>query len=255
MHTRIRRLVLRTASLGGLAGLAFLPATLRGQAEPAAKAPAERPRPVASAVERSGPVRLDGRLDEAAWAAATPVSEFTQQRPNEGAPASERTEVRFLFDDDAIWLGARMYDSRGRAGVTSRLARRDAGIDSDILRIDFDPYRDRLHSVEFDVNPAGWRGDATDRDRSWDPVWEVATTIDSLGWIAEIRIPFSQLRFSRDSMQTWGLNLTRVTHRTQERALWGSGGRRSRVGRPTSGTWRACACAGARSAPSCCRTW
>lgn len=178
------------------------------------------PRPVATAVERSGPVRLDGRLDEAAWAAATPVTEFTQQRPNEGAPASERTEVRFLYDDEAIYIGARMFESLGAKGVTSRLARRDAGVDSDILRIDFDTYHDRLRSVEFDVNPAGWRGDASDFDRSWDPVWEVETQIDSLGWVAEIRIPFSQLRFSRETAQTWGLNLTRITHRNQERALW-----------------------------------
>lgn len=205
---------------GSLFTLLLAPGLLAAQATPPTGTRAERPRPVATAVERTSPVKLDGRLDDAAWAAATPVSEFTQQRPTEGAPATERTEVRFLFDDDAIWLGARMYDSQGRAGVTSRLARRDASVDSDILRIDFDPYRDRLRSVEFDVNPAGWRGDATDRDRSWDPVWEVATTIDSLGWTAEIRIPFSQLRFSRDSVQTWGLNLTRITHRTQERALW-----------------------------------
>lgn len=193
------------------------PAALRGQAGGAG---AERPRPVATAVSRSGPLKLDGRLDEAVWAAATPATEFTQQRPKEGAPASEKTEVRFLYDDEAIYVGARMYESGGAAGVTSRLARRDANVQSDVLRIDFDPYRDRLRSVEFDVNPAGWRGDATEFDRSWDPVWEVATTIDSLGWTAEIRIPFSQLRFSRDSVQSWGLNLTRITHRTQERALW-----------------------------------
>jgi hypothetical protein len=88
------------------------------------------------------------------------------------------------------------------------------------LRIDFDAYHDRLHSVEFDVNPSGWRGDATDFDRSWDPVWEAASSIDSLGWTAEVRIPFSQLRFSRQAVQTWGLNLARIIHRNQERDVW-----------------------------------
>jgi hypothetical protein len=177
-------------------------------------------RPVATAVSRVGPVILDGRLDEPAWAAAPIVTTFRQQKPSDGSAATERTEVRFLFDDDAIYVGARMYDSRGRAGVTSRLARHDDDVPSDILRVDFDTYHDRLHSVEFDINPAGWRGDATDADRSWDPVWQAATSIDSLGWTAELRIPFSQFHFSHDSIQTWGLNLTRIEQRTQERDLW-----------------------------------
>jgi hypothetical protein len=177
-------------------------------------------RPVATAVRLTGHVVLDGRLDEAAWSVAPVARTFRQQRPNDGAAATERTEVRFLFDDDAIYIGARMYESRGRAGVTSRLARHDADVPSDVLRIDFDTYHDRLHSVEFDVNPAGWRGDATDVDRSWDPVWEAATAIDSLGWTAEMRIPFSQLHFSRDSIQAWGLNVTRIEQSTQERDLW-----------------------------------
>ena len=198
----------------------FAPVALGAQATPAAETPAGRPRPVATAAERSGPIRLDGHLSEDAWAVASPVSDFTQQRPNEGAPPTERTEVRFLYDDEAIYIGARMYDSRGAAGVTSRLARRDASPQSDILRIDFDPFRDRLNSVEFDVNPAGWRGDATGYDRSWDPVWEAASQVDSLGWSTEIRIPFSQLRFSRDSVQTWGLQLTRIIERNQERSMW-----------------------------------
>ncbi|MBW3629579.1 MAG: carbohydrate binding family 9 domain-containing protein [Gemmatimonadetes bacterium] len=193
-----------------------------GIAEAQTAAAADRPRPQATAFPRSGPVALDGRLDEAAWAAATPVGEFTQQRPNEGAAPTERTEVRFLYDEEAIYIGARMYDSHGAAGVTSRLTRRDEFPNSDLLRVDFDPYHGRLHSVEFDVNPAGWRGDATDFDRSWDPVWDAATLVDSLGWTAEIRIPFGQLRFSRDSVQTWGLNLTRVIHRNQERDQWAS---------------------------------
>src|SRR5947208_12990995 len=97
-------------------------------------------RPVAVAAPRSGAVVLDGKLNEAAWATAPVANTFRQQRPNDGAAATERTEVRFLFDDDAIYIGARMYNSRGRAGVTSRLARHDDDVPSDILRIDFDTY-------------------------------------------------------------------------------------------------------------------
>jgi hypothetical protein len=219
MKTPARRRGCRCGTLVPLLLAACLaPAAAGAQAGPAGQS--GRSAPVAGAAERTSPVRLDGRLDEAAWAAAEPETEFTQQRPREGAPASERTEVRFLYDDDALYIGARMYDSLGAAGVTRRLVRRDQDPQSDFLRIDFDTFRDRLHSVGFEVNPAGWRGDATENDRSWDPVWEAATEVDSLGWTAEIRIPFSQLRYSRDSVQAWGLNLTRFIQRKQERALW-----------------------------------
>ncbi len=177
-------------------------------------------RPTATAVRLTGAISVNGRLDEAGWAAAIPITKFIQQKPDDGAQPTEQTEVRILYDDDAIYIGARMFDSHGRSGVVTRLSRRDDDPQSDILRIDFDPYHDRLHSVEFDVNPSGWKGDAAEGDRSWDPIWEAASTIDSLGWVAEVRIPFSQLRFSPDSIQTWGLNLTRLTHRNQERALW-----------------------------------
>ncbi|HEX8904448.1 MAG TPA: DUF5916 domain-containing protein [Longimicrobiaceae bacterium] len=203
-----------------LSAALLLPGVARAQQTPAPASAAERPRPVATAVPRSGPVTLDGRLDEPAWQAAPPAGGFIQQRPNEGAPPTDSTEVRFLYDDEAIYIGARMFNARGASGVTSRLTRHDDIPASDILRIDFDTYHNKLHSVEFDVNPAGWRGDASDVDRSWDPVWQAEARVDSAGWTAEIRIPFSQLRFSRDSVQRWGLNLTRIEHRSQERDLW-----------------------------------
>ncbi|MEJ2184722.1 MAG: DUF5916 domain-containing protein [Gemmatimonadota bacterium] len=172
------------------------------------------------AVRRTGPIDIDGRLDEAAWKAAKPATGFIQQVPDEGAPATQRTDVRFLYDDNALYIGARMYDKGAPAAVTARLARRDEDPQSDELKIDLDPYHDRLHHVEFDVDPAGWRGDSNDGDESWDPVWQVKTSVDSLGWIAEMRIPFSQLHFSGDSVQTWGLEITRFEHRSQERDLW-----------------------------------
>ncbi|MBW3569882.1 MAG: hypothetical protein KY467_02135 [Gemmatimonadetes bacterium] len=212
--TRGPAMLVSLLALGSLA-----PVTAAAQSTPAPAAQ-ERPRPAVTAAPRSGPVRLDGHLDEAAWAAAEPATGFTQQRPAEGAPASENTEIRFLYDEDALYVGARMYDSQGGAGVTSRLVRRDQAAQSDALRIDLDTYRDRLHFVQFVVNPAGWRADAAGHDFSWDPVWEAATRVDSLGWTAEIRIPLNQLRFSRDSLQTWGLNVIRVVERKQERALW-----------------------------------
>ena len=89
------------------------------------------PVPSAVAAERTTPITIDGKLDEAAWRAATPITEFTQIDPDEGQPASERTEVRFMFDNGALYVGARMYDKAGRAGVRSTLVRRDDNFNSD----------------------------------------------------------------------------------------------------------------------------
>ncbi len=198
--------------------LLALSAPLPAQAPAAKAAPAVGASAVvAVAVRRAGPVQLDGRLDDAAWAAAPVVTHFIQQWPDEGKPPRERTEVRFLFDDEALYIAARMYDSHP---VTSRLARRDTDPQSDWFTVELDTYHDRLHEVLFAVNPAGVRSDGLDNDNSWDPVWQAASRIDSAGWTAELRIPLAQLRFSRDSVQRWGLELTRTTARTHETDLW-----------------------------------
>jgi uncharacterized protein DUF5916/cellulose/xylan binding protein with CBM9 domain len=183
------------------------------------------PVPAATAVRRTGPIALDGKLDEEAWKAATPVTEFTQTDPDEGKPASQKTEMRFLFDGDALYIGARMYDTEGAAGVHTSLVRRDQTFNSDYIEIVIDGYHDHLGRAFFDINPSGSIQDqlgigASCCDTGWDPVWQVATSIDSLGWTAEMRIPLNQLRFSKDSVQTWGLQLRRFIHRRQETDQW-----------------------------------
>ncbi len=195
----------------------------------------ERTAPTAHAARRRGPIAIDGRLDETAWADATPITTFRQTQPLEGPPATQRTEVRVLFDDEAIYVGARMYDSLGGRGVHTRLARRDDQLDldnggssqltSDKLTVTLDPYHDHLTRAVFEINPSGVTGDAlgaggSNLDPSWDPVWQGAARVDSLGWTAEIRIPFSQLRFARDSGIAWGLQLVRVIDRLNERDQW-----------------------------------
>jgi uncharacterized protein DUF5916/cellulose/xylan binding protein with CBM9 domain len=191
--------------------------------------------PEARAVPRVGDITIDGRLDEPAWSAAPPVTTFYQVQPREGPPATQRTEIRFLYDADALYVGARMYDSLGARGVRTRLARRDDQLDldnvapspitSDKLTITLDPYHDHLTRAVFEINPSGVIGDAlgaggSTLDPSWDPVWQHAAQIDSLGWTAELRIPFSQLRFSRDTAQVWGLQIARLTDRLNERDQW-----------------------------------
>jgi hypothetical protein len=181
--------------------------------------------PSATAVRRGSAIVLDGKLDEQAWSAAAPISDFRQVDPDEGQPASQRTEVRFLYDDDALYVGAKMYDSEGARGVVTRLVRRDASFDSDMLQLVIDGYHDHLSRAFFELNPSGSKSDeigigTSCCDGSWDPVWEAATRIDADGWSAEIRIPYSQLRFSRDSVQTWGLQVRRFIKRRNEQDQW-----------------------------------
>ncbi|MDP9145901.1 MAG: carbohydrate binding family 9 domain-containing protein, partial [Actinomycetota bacterium] len=185
--------------------------------------------PSIRAGSRAGAVELDGRLDEAVWSAIEPATGFTQQAPNDGQPATQRTEVRFLFDEDALYIGARMYDTEGAEGIRSRLVRRDQQTEADRLEIIFDTYHNHLGRTSFSVNPSGVRYDAGQAseftDPSWDPVWEARTAIDEQGWTAELRIPFSQLRFPRDSVQTWGLQIWRTASRINELSMWSHWGR------------------------------
>jgi hypothetical protein len=182
------------------------------------------PVPAVRAAPRNQPVRLDGRLDDAAWQGAEPATDFRQQRPHDGVPATQRTEIRLLYDDEALYIGARMYDTEGASGVRGQLARRDRESQSDNIQFIFDTYHDHVGRTMFSVNPSGVKSDAGQAsafmDSSWDPVWDVATAIDSLGWTAEFRIPFSQLRFSRDAEQAWGLQVWRYVHRLNEISMW-----------------------------------
>ncbi|MEO7823493.1 MAG: DUF5916 domain-containing protein, partial [Gemmatimonadaceae bacterium] len=184
------------------------------------------PRPIAHAAERQGDVSIDGRVDEAAWATATPITEFLQQAPDEGKPASEKTELRVLYDETAIYIGARMFDSQGAAGVRAALTRRDQlmngnnSLTSDRIAVVFDTFRDKNGQRWFELNPLGVKGDHQDGDASYDPVWQGAATIDSLGWSAEFRIPYSQLRFSREKQQTWGMQIWRTIDRRNEEDMW-----------------------------------
>jgi uncharacterized protein DUF5916 len=200
--------------------VAMIPAA--AAAQPADSIPS-RPHaqaPVIHAVPLLEAVRLDGILDEPAWAAAPPAGGFTQNDPEEGQPASEPTEVRVLIGDDALYIGARMFDREPRL-IRSALARRDESLESDLLELYIDSFHDHLSAFNFRITPAGAIRDAAIGadgrvDNSWDAVWEAGTRIDSLGWVAEIRIPLSQLRFNAGDSATWGIQLARLVHRKAE---------------------------------------
>ena len=202
--------------------LIFTPCLVAAQgATPTANVRSHTDAPVAVASRRNGPISIDGRMDEAAWQSAKPVTDFRQLDPNEGQPASEKTDARILIDDDAVYVGIRLYDSHPDL-IQSQLARRDENIDGDLVEVTFDSYHDHLSAVIFRLSAGGAKRDATvstngNQDNTWDAVWDGATTIDSLGWTAEFRIPLSQLRYNRNvADQVWGLQLDRKIARKAE---------------------------------------
>ncbi|HEX2718552.1 MAG TPA: DUF5916 domain-containing protein [Gemmatimonadaceae bacterium] len=207
------------APVAAIALLAF-PGALAAQSTP----PHAIPSPRVEVAALRGSITIDGALDEAAWNAAEPARDFLQQDPKEGEPATQKTEVRFLYDADALYIGARLFDTEGARGVKTQLARRDQQSDGDWLRFVLDTYHDHLGRTIFQVNPSGVKYDAGQAtpftDVSWDPVWETAARIDSLGWTAELRIPFNQLRFSRAELQTWGMQIWRYNQRLNEISMW-----------------------------------
>ncbi|HUE95890.1 MAG TPA: DUF5916 domain-containing protein [Longimicrobiaceae bacterium] len=195
--------------------------------------------PRARAVRATESIEVDGRLEEAGWAAAPVIDTFTQLDPEEGAPGTERTEVRIAYDDGAIYVGAMLYDS---GPVSTRLVRRDGDFsNSDAFAVILDSFHDHQTAYSFRVNPSGVQQDAVISggggrgDQSWDPVWEVATRVTEEGWVVELRIPFSQLRFSRASRQSWGIQLERTIHRKQEETIFAFTPKLERGGVPAYG--------------------
>ena len=180
--------------------------------------------PQATAIRIDSQITVDGRVEEDAWLETPAITEFTQLDPDEGAPASLRSDVRIVYDDEALYIGAMLYDADN---VSSRLARRDAQVpDADYFIVSLDSYHDHGRAYRFSVNPSGQKRDAIVQnegfggDDSWDPVWAVVTAVTYEGWSVEMRIPFSQLRFSRAHVQEWGLQLERIIRRRQENLVF-----------------------------------
>jgi hypothetical protein len=178
-----------------------------------------KPRPTYQAVRAAKPPVLDGDLSDEAWQSAPEITGFTQRDPNEGQPATQQTKVRIVYDDDAIYFGALMEDS-GKA--TPLLARRDNDLNNgDYIRISIDSQHDRKNGAAFVVNASNVQMDMTlyndiYDDTSWDAVWDSATKITPQGWIAEVRIPYSQLRFPDQPVHVWGFNVSRWNARLHE---------------------------------------
>jgi hypothetical protein len=204
------------------------------QAQPASTKPTPAQRPQDNTGARriqagrvTDPIKIDGLLTEPDWALAQPATDFRQERPTEGSPASERTEVRVLFDDRNIYFGIRAFDS-SVAHINARELVRDASFSNDdTIAILLDTYHDRRNAFRFVVNPLGTQQDEliTDEGRdinvSWDGSWISAGRIDDQGYTVEIEIPLTTLRF-KEGIDSWGLNVARIIRRKNEENLWTS---------------------------------
>uniref|UniRef100_UPI003B019E70 carbohydrate binding family 9 domain-containing protein n=1 Tax=Candidatus Palauibacter sp. TaxID=3101350 RepID=UPI003B019E70 len=204
-------------TIRGLAGIAVLaaPGLLHAQQAPRAQAS-----------ELAAPPVVDGRLDDDAWSGLEPLEGFTQREPTEGQPVSQPTEVRVGYDDAALYIGAWLFDE-DPSGIVTGQTLRDASLDdSDAFVVVLDTYLDRQNALVFGTTPAGieydgqvtgegvgggrgggrqQRGSAGGFNLNWDASWEVATSRDDRGWYAEMRIPFSTLRYGAGGAQDWGL--------------------------------------------------
>ena len=180
-----------------------------------------------TATRATGSIRIDGTLDEPAWAAAPIGTPFIQQSPRPGNEATLHTTVRVLVDDTAIYIGVRLDDASAHA-IQAPIGRRDDENNSDWCFVEIDSRRDRRTAFSFGVNPAGMQVDGvfvddTSYDSTWNAVWDAAATVDDHGWTAEYRIPFSVLAFDRPAPgrpMTWGLNVYRSNPHTGEVSNW-----------------------------------
>ncbi len=171
-------------------------------------------------------IRVDGRLDEEAWGRAQRVSNFTQRELNFGEPVSERTGVAVLFDSDALYIGFWGYDREPGRILANEMARDFSWSGEDNFELVVDPFNDDRNGYLFVTNPNGAMSDALiaenggSMNRDWDGVWEVETQVTDEGWFAEIRIPFSTLRFGPRPEEGWGINFERNIRRKREQVLW-----------------------------------
>jgi hypothetical protein len=194
-------------------------------------------RPALRAAPAAGGITVDGRLDEEAWSQAEPATDFRQFEPSEGAPASQRTEVRVLYGTGSLYVGALLHDTDPSA-IESALGRRDDFNRADWFIVSLDSYMDRRTAYAFAVNAAGVQFDAVQggdgggpggggggpgpegMDPSWDAIWASEVRVTPEGWVVEMEIPYSMLRFPRADAQRWGVQFTRNVPRLGEQSEW-----------------------------------
>lgn len=171
------------------------------------------------------PVVIDGKLSEAVWATAQAATTFTQSSPRPGQQSLQRTEVRVLYDDDAVYIGAMLYE-QNKDSIVRQLSPRDEfeNSNTDAFGVTFDTYFDRQNATQFIVTAAGVQADGIVKfdavDRSWNAAWFSRVAYTDSGWSVEMKIPYSALRFPKKAVQEWGVNFVRIIRRHRERSYW-----------------------------------
>lgn len=209
-------------------GEAFAPTETRIEGPPAPVPPAvstrdDRGNATVRAVRLTEPIRLDGQLDEAVYRDIPSISGFIQTLPDEGAPATEDTEVWILFDDENVYVSARVWDSAPESEWIANEMRRDTNQlrNNDTFSVSFDTYYDRRNALFFYTNPLGARADVQHTNEGnpnsdWNPVWDVRTGRFDGGWTVEMQIPFKSLRYRPGRQQVWGVQMRRAIRRRNE---------------------------------------
>ncbi|HEV8700040.1 MAG TPA: DUF5916 domain-containing protein [Candidatus Polarisedimenticolia bacterium] len=183
--------------------------------------------PIARAVRCESAIRVDGVLDEPCWQAAEPLKDFVQHLPAEGAPATQPTEVRLLFDAENLYVGADLADAEPGRIIALEMKEDGDLRNDDLFGIMLDTFHDRRNAFYFEANPNGARGDALVYDEGrvqsfdWDGVWQVQSRITDRGWTVEMQIPFKTLHFEPGRTNPWGLQLWRYIRRSTEDVFWG----------------------------------
>lgn len=169
--------------------------------------------------------KIDGILDDAVWQNAPIATNFIERNPNNGKPQADsiKTEVRILYDDTGIYFGAQMYDPTPNK-IAKELTERDGINNDDFFGVALNGYNDKQQSLEFVVTAAGVQYDAkltTDgEDDTWNSIWYSGAKINEKGWAVEIKIPYSELRFPKNNVQEWGMNIFRRIQRIKASYDW-----------------------------------
>ena len=168
-------------------------------------------------------IALDGRLDEPAWSRAVPAADFVQIDPVNGQPPTEPTEVRILFDADALYMGVTAYDSEPDRWLGFQRRRDEFLGADDRFMWTIDTLLDARSGYFFEMNPSGLMADSifnvNGDNRAWDGIWNARVRHSEIGWTIEIEIPFRTLNFNPDN-DTWGINFQRTVRRKNEETIW-----------------------------------
>jgi hypothetical protein len=190
--------------------------TAVAQAQPAAR--------TITAAKTTGPITIDGKLDEPGWQGSDKATSFTQYAPVPGAPSLQRSEVSIRYDNEAVYIGAMLYDSSPDSILKQLSSRDDDGGNADEFQVTFDTYHDHQNAFLFGVTAAGVQVDGIIKfdayNGSWNAAWYSKVTINDKGWCVEMKIPYSAIRFPDKPQQQWGINFFRSIRRYKEKSYW-----------------------------------